>query len=75
MDLQEVGCGIIDWIELTQDRQVAGTCESGNERLVYIKCGEFLDSLQKLTLTSPTGGGRCVGIVRSLTKATEFSLV
>ena len=29
---------------------------------------------QKLALTSPTGGGRSVGIVRSRTKATEFSL-
>ena len=28
---------------------------------------------QKLALTSPTGGGRSVGIVRSQTKATEFS--
>ena len=28
---------------------------------------------QKLTLTSPTGGGRSVGIVRVRTKATEFS--
>ena len=27
---------------------------------------------QKLALTSPTGGGRSVGIVRSWTKATEF---
>jgi hypothetical protein len=27
---------------------------------------------QKLALTSPTGGGRAVGIVRSLTQATEF---
>jgi len=27
---------------------------------------------QKLALTSPTGGGRFVGIVRSRTKATEF---
>jgi len=27
-----------------------------------------------LALTSPTGGGRSVGIVRSRTKATEFSL-
>jgi len=27
---------------------------------------------QKLTLTSPTGGGRSVGIVRSRTKATDF---
>jgi hypothetical protein len=24
MDLQEVGCGVMDWIELAQDRQVAG---------------------------------------------------
>jgi len=27
---------------------------------------------QKLALTSPTGGGRSVGIVRSWTKATEY---
>ena len=30
---------------------------------------------QNLALTSPTGGGRSVGIVRSRTKATEFNLV
>ena len=30
---------------------------------------------QKLALTSPTGSGRSVSIVRSRTKATEFSLV
>jgi len=30
---------------------------------------------QKLALTSPTGGGRSVGIVRSRTKATEFFLL
>ena len=30
---------------------------------------------QKLALTSPTGSGRSVGMVRSRTKATEFSLV
>jgi hypothetical protein len=29
----------------------------------------------QLALTSPTAGGRSVGIVRSRTKATEFSLV
>jgi hypothetical protein len=43
MDLQEVGCGDMDLIELTQDRQVAGTCECGNEPSCSIKCGEFLD--------------------------------
>jgi len=30
---------------------------------------------QKLVLTSPTGGGRSVGIVRVRTKATEFRKV
>jgi hypothetical protein len=31
MDLQEVGCRGMDWIELAQNRQVAGTCECRNE--------------------------------------------
>jgi hypothetical protein len=43
MDLQEVGCGGMDWIGLAQDRQVAGTCECGNELSGSIKCREFLD--------------------------------
>jgi hypothetical protein len=30
---------------------------------------------KKLALTSPTSGGRSAGIIRSQTKATEFSLV
>ena len=40
-------------------------------------CADHVTPLypQKLALTSPTGGGRSVGIVRSRTKATEFSLV
>ena len=43
MNLQEVGCRGMDWIELEQDRvQVAGTCERGNEPSGSIKCGEFL---------------------------------
>jgi hypothetical protein len=43
MDLQEVGCGGMDWIGLAQDRQVAGTCECGNEPSGPIKRGEFLE--------------------------------
>jgi len=44
---------------------------------VGIRCADHVTPLhlQKLALTSPTGGGRSVGIVRVRTKATEFSLV
>jgi hypothetical protein len=41
MDLQEVGCGGIDWIELAQ--HVGGSCEYGNKSSGSIKCGEFLE--------------------------------
>ena len=44
MDLQEVGCGDMDWIDLGQ---LAGTCECGNEPLGSIKCREFLDQLEE----------------------------
>jgi hypothetical protein len=40
MDIQEVGSGSMDWVELAEDR---GTCECGNELSGSIKCGEILD--------------------------------
>jgi len=45
-DLQEVGCGYMDWIGLAQDRDRWRTVECGNEPSGYVKCGEFLDQLQ-----------------------------
>jgi hypothetical protein len=41
---------------------------------VGTRCADHVTPLypQKLVLTSPTGDGRSVGIVRSRTKATEF---
>jgi len=44
---------------------------------VGIRCADHVTPLypQKLALTSPTGGGRSVGIVRVRTKATEFVFV
>ena len=42
-----------------------------------IRCADHVTPLypQKLALTSPTDGGRSVGIVRSRTKATEFFFI
>ena len=41
------------------------------------RCADHVTPLypQKLAVTSPTGGGRSVGIVRSQTNATEFSFL
>ena len=43
MDLQEMGCGFMDNQGGSRYRQVAGTCECGNEPMGSIKCGEILD--------------------------------
>jgi len=32
----------MDGIDVAQNREMAGTCESGNERSASIKCGKFL---------------------------------
>ena len=42
MDLQEVGCGYMDWTG-SGHRQVADACECGNEPSGSVQCGEFLD--------------------------------
>jgi hypothetical protein len=53
------------------------TTSSGLHKFRDSSTGRFVLVLainpQKLALTSPTGGGRSVGIVRSRTKAMEFS--
>ena len=46
MDLQEVGCGVMDCIDRLRVGTVAGTCECGNEPSGSIKFREFLDKLR-----------------------------
>ena len=47
MDLQEVGWGGMDWIDLARNRdRWRGLCECGNEPSGSIKCGEVLDLLR-----------------------------
>jgi len=41
-DLHKVIWGVMDWIDLAQDRdKVVGTCKHGNELSGTIKCGKF----------------------------------
>jgi hypothetical protein len=43
-DLQEVGCGYMDWVGLAQDRdRWRMLVECSNEPSGCVKCGEFLD--------------------------------
>jgi hypothetical protein len=65
-------------IEELLEQKSSGS-RSRKQRLTAVgtRCADRVTPLypQKLALTSPTGGGHSVGIVRSWTKDTEFSLV
>jgi hypothetical protein len=45
VDLLELGWGYKDWIDLVHDRDRSwmGCCEGGDEPLISVTCGEFLD--------------------------------
>ena len=43
MDLREIGCGGMDWIELAQDRDRWRALVGRVRKFGFHKCGEFLD--------------------------------
>ena len=64
--------------ELLEFKKSSGSGpENRDLTAVGIRCADHVTPLypQKLALTSPTGGGHSVGIVRSRTKATEFRYI
>jgi hypothetical protein len=60
----------------SEEKVAAPVYKAENTAVDFRHAGHMAPSiLKKLVLTSPTSGGRSVGIVRSRTQATEFSLV
>jgi hypothetical protein len=43
MDLREIGCDGMVWIDVAQNGLVEGSCEHGNELSGSIKCWEVLE--------------------------------
>jgi len=43
MDVKEIGCKGMDWIDLAPDMEMVGSCEHGSEPLGSFKCGESFD--------------------------------
>jgi hypothetical protein len=50
MDLREIGCDVMDWIDLAQVRDQWSCCEHGNETTGSIKCWEALEWLHNWRL-------------------------
>jgi hypothetical protein len=65
---------LVSTTEELLERKIAAPVYKTDNTAVGIRHADHVAPLypQKLTLTSPTSGGRSVGIVRSRTQTTEF---
>jgi hypothetical protein len=45
MDRKEIGCEDVDWIHLSQESPVVGSCEHGNGHVSVIEGRKFLEQL------------------------------
>jgi hypothetical protein len=67
---------LVSTTEELLDRKVAAPVQKKENTAVGIRHAYHVANYpQKLAITSPTSGGRSVGIVRSRTQTMEFSLV
>jgi hypothetical protein len=61
--------------ELLEWKSICSGSRKPRLKAMRIRCAEHILHPQKLALTSPTSGGRLVGIVRLRSKDTEFSFL
>jgi hypothetical protein len=77
VDLERGPLSLVSTIEALLERKSSGSClenrEYGRRDPSRWQRGTLYP--QKLAITSPTSGGRSVGIVRSRTQTMEFSLI
>jgi hypothetical protein len=63
--------------ELLEQKKVAAPVYKAENTAVEIRHADHVarSIREKFTLTSPTSGGRSIGIVRSRTQATEYYII
>jgi hypothetical protein len=78
VDLERGPLSLVTTTEELLDRKVADPVQKTENTAVGIRHADHVappSIRKKLAITSPTSGGRSVGIVRSWTQTMEFSLV
>jgi hypothetical protein len=77
MGLERGPLSLVSTTEELLDRKVAAPVQKTENTAVVIRHADHVapSMRKKLSITSPTSGGRSVGIVRSQTQTMEFSFM